>query len=187
MFTPKKNVKEGSKSEKMIHEANISTLRFYRISVLSTLAIYSSVTFLFLWSSFTTRYVILASVSFAICLAAYKFMSHMASPTFGENDRGVVQLQDAGLDLNIGTGGIAEHAKDVIIMCCAVLLLSLLHRYFWFLMLVIPFRLLHLLWVNILAPWIFDPNQEPQVNEKKQQKLERKMRRIGHLTQGGRR
>ncbi|KAA0185633.1 hypothetical protein FBUS_08471 [Fasciolopsis buskii] len=63
------------------------------------------------------------------------------------------------------------------------MILSVAHRYFWFLSLLIPCRIFHILWVNILAPWIFDPNQEPQVNEKKQQKLERKMRRIGHLTQ----
>ncbi|CAH8638005.1 unnamed protein product [Dicrocoelium dendriticum] len=77
-----------------------------------------------------------------------------------------------------------RHAKDIIIMCCGVSLFSLLHRFFWFLLLLIPCRFLHLLWVHILSPWIFDPNQGPQVNEKKQQKLERKMRRIGHLAHG---
>lgn len=35
-------------------------------------------------------------------------MSYMATPTFGRNDRGVEQVQDAGLDLNIGSGGVAE-------------------------------------------------------------------------------
>ncbi|THD27002.1 Transmembrane protein [Fasciola hepatica] len=126
---------------------------------------------------------VLSFTSISACFGAYKFMSYMATPTFGMNDRGVEQIQDAGLDLNISSGGIAEHAKDAIIMCCAILILSVVHRYFWLLLLLIPCRIFHILWVNILAPWIFDPNQEPQVNEKKQQKLERKMRRIGHLTQ----
>ncbi|KAF8564795.1 hypothetical protein P879_05753 [Paragonimus westermani] len=111
-------------------------------------------------------------------------MAYMAKAEYREDERGVLQLQDAGLDLNMSSGGLAEHAKDAILFCCAVTFLSLLHRYFWLLLLLLPGRLLQLLWVNILAPWIFDPNQGPQVNEKKQQKLERKMRRIGHLSQG---
>ncbi|KAF6775926.1 hypothetical protein AHF37_04848 [Paragonimus kellicotti] len=106
-------------------------------------------------------------------------MAYMAKAEYRENERGVLQLQDAGLDLNMGSGGLAEHAKDAILFCCAVMILSLLYQYFWLLLLLLPGRILQLLWVNILAPWIFDPNQGPQVNEKKQQKLERKMRRIG--------
>ncbi|CAL8108598.1 unnamed protein product [Calicophoron daubneyi] len=180
--TTKKPAKEGSKSEKFINEENISTLRFYRYLILFTAALYFAVTFIFFWSTFTTRYVVLSTGCVGLCLAAYKFMSHMATPTYGENERGVRQLQDAGLDLNIGSGGIAEHAKDTIIACSSIMMLTLLHRYFWFLLLMIPFRLMYLLWVHILSPWIFDPNQEPQVNEKKQKKMERKMRRIGHLT-----
>ncbi|KAH8857440.1 Transmembrane protein 208 [Schistosoma japonicum] len=54
------------------------------------------------------------------------------------------------------------------------------YRYL-FLSAYIPMRLFYVLWVNILSPWIFDPNQEVQVNEKKQKKMERKMRRVGHL------
>ncbi|VEL23496.1 unnamed protein product [Protopolystoma xenopodis] len=44
----------------------------------------------------------------------------------------------------------------------------------------LPARGLYLLWVNILAPWIFDPNQEPEINEKKQRKLERRQKRMAN-------
>lgn len=43
-----------------------------------------------------------------------------------------------------------------------------------------PARAFHLLWVNILAPYIFQPAPEdtqPQMTEKKQKKMERKMMR----------
>uniref|UniRef100_A0A183ATB9 ADP,ATP carrier protein n=1 Tax=Echinostoma caproni TaxID=27848 RepID=A0A183ATB9_9TREM len=63
---------------------------------------------LFRWSGFTTRYMVLSFGSLSACLGAYKFMSYMATPTFGVNDRGVEQVQDAGLDLNIGSGGLGE-------------------------------------------------------------------------------
>ena len=40
-----------------------------------------------------------------------------------------------------------------------------------------PGRALYMLWVNILAPWIFA--EAPEVDEKKTKKMERKMKR-GH-------
>ncbi|CAH8570071.1 unnamed protein product [Heterobilharzia americana] len=184
MINQKKPPKEGTKSEKFIHEENTRTLRFYRYLFLASYAVYFLVTLTFFWSTYTKRYIALSLACFSICSAAYKFMSYMATPTYAINDRGTRQLVDAGLDLNIGSGGLGEHAKDTIIMCSLVTLLSLIHQYFWFLLLVIPGRLFYVLWVNILAPWIFDPNQEPQVNEKKQKKMERKMKRVGHLMHG---
>ncbi|KAF7257422.1 hypothetical protein EG68_05317 [Paragonimus skrjabini miyazakii] len=185
MFGPKKPVKQGTKSEKLIYEENRSTLLFYKIISLVTAAFFGILVLTFFCLSWFTKLdIILSSCCLIISLGAYNFMAYMAKAEYRENERGVLQLQDAGLDLNVGSGGLAEHAKDAILFCCAVMFLSLLHRYFWLLLLLLPGRLFQLLWVNILAPWIFDPNQGPQVNEKKQQKLERKMRRIGHLSQG---
>ncbi|TNN13849.1 Transmembrane protein [Schistosoma japonicum] len=181
MLNQKKPPKEGTKSEKLIHEENVRTLRFYRYLFLSAYAIYFLVTLIFFWSTYTKRYITLSLGCFGVCLAAYKFMSYMATPSYAINERGTRQLVDAGLDLNIGSGGLGEQAKDAIIMCSLVTILSLIHQYFWFLLLIIPMRLFYVLWVNILSPWIFDPNQEVQVNEKKQKKMERKMRRVGHL------
>lgn len=42
----------------------------------------------------------------------------------------------------------------------------------------IPGRVCYLFWVHILAPWIFDPNQSPQISEKKQKKQERRLKRM---------
>ena len=44
-----------------------------------------------------------------------------------------------------------------------------------FLFLQIPARAGYMLWTNILAPWIFA--EAPEVDEKKQKKMERKMKR----------
>lgn len=66
------------------------------------------VTFAFFWYSYTTLYICLSLTCFVICMSAYKFMSHMATPQFGINDRGQKQLIDAGFDLNIYSGGMAE-------------------------------------------------------------------------------
>ena len=38
-----------------------------------------------------------------------------------------------------------------------------------------PARAFYLLWVNFLGPWFFAP--PPEVDEKKQKKMERKMKR----------
>ena len=38
-----------------------------------------------------------------------------------------------------------------------------------------PGRALYMLWVNILGPWFFQ--EAPEVDEKKQKKMERKMKR----------
>ncbi|CAH8597799.1 unnamed protein product [Schistosoma margrebowiei] len=184
MLSQKKPHKEGTKSEKLIHEENLRTLKFYRYLFMSCYIVYFVITLTFFWSTYTKRYIALSLGCFGACLAAYKFMSYMASPSYAVNERGTRQLVDAGLDLNIGSGGLGEQAKDAIIMCSLVTILSLIHQYFWFLLLIIPIRLFYVLWVNILAPWIFDPNQETQVNEKKQKKMERKMRRVGHLMHG---
>lgn len=40
----------------------------------------------------------------------------------------------------------------------------------------VPGRALYLLWVNILAPWFF-AEPPPEMDDKKQKKMERKMKR----------
>lgn len=83
-------------------------------------------------------------------------------------------LIDGGLDLNMESG-MSEHAKDLILFTSIVQSLSLLSNYFWLLWLLVPGRAFYMLWVNILAPWIFA--EPPEVDEKKTKKMERKMRR----------
>lgn len=45
----------------------------------------------------------------------------------------------------------------------------------------VPIYAFYSLWVNILGPWFFaPPPAEEQVDEKKQRKMERKMRRMAN-------
>ena len=83
-------------------------------------------------------------------------------------------LLDGGIDLNMEEG-MAEHAKDLILLTAGVQVLSLLSNYFWLLLLLAPIRALYMLWGSILSPWIFA--EAPEVDEKKQKKKEAKMER----------
>lgn len=58
------------------------------------------------------------------------------------------------------------------------MLSSIISTYFWWLWLLAPARGFWILWKNILAPYIFQPAPvATETDEKKQKKLERKMRR----------
>lgn len=73
-----------------------------------------------------------------------------------------------------------RHVKDIIILTAGCQVLSsLISNYFWYLWLLAPARGGWILWKNILQPYFLQPNTgEPEVNEKKQKKLERKMKRM---------
>lgn len=60
------------------------------------------------------------------------------------------------------------------------MLLVLISNYFWYLLLLAPIRALWMLWGSVIKPWLDQRNsqEEPEVNEKKQRKMERKMRRM---------
>lgn len=72
-----------------------------------------------------------------------------------------------------------RHVKDIIILTAGCQLLSsVISTYFWWLWLLAPFRGFWILWKNVLAPYIFEPAPaSTEVSEKKQKKLERRMRR----------
>ncbi|WAR12389.1 TM208-like protein [Mya arenaria] len=109
--------------------------------------------------TFTTFYIVLSMLVLCVYGGCYKFMSSMAG---------------GGIDLNM-EAGMAEHAKDVILLTAIVQILALISNYFWLLWLVAPGRAFYILWVNILSPWIFA--EAPEVDDKKQKKMERKMKR----------
>lgn len=72
-----------------------------------------------------------------------------------------------------------RHVKDIIILTAGCQLLSsIISTYFWWLWLLAPFRGIWIVWKNILAPYIFQPAPvSTEADEKKQKKMERKMRR----------
>jgi len=73
--------------------------------------------------------------------------------------------------------------KDVIILTAGCQLLSsIISNHFWWLWLLVPIRLGWILWKNVLGPYFFQPAPEnPQVDEKKQKKMERKQKRMANM------
>ncbi|GIY50125.1 transmembrane protein 208 [Caerostris extrusa] len=162
--------KQGTKGQKQIVEENKQTLKFYSIMALSSELTYIGIMLTLFWESYTALYMFLSLATVLVFAGSLQFMHSMAGATYSETG----QLLDGGIDLNMESG-FAEHLKDLIILTSAIQILSLISSYFWFLWLLAPARAFYMLWVNVLAPWIFSP--APEVDEKKQKKLERKAKR----------
>merc|ERR1740128_1094394 len=82
-----------------------------------------------------------------------------------------------GGDLNM-EGGLAEHLKDLIILTAGSQALSLLSTWLWLLLLLAPLRAFYMLWSSVIAPWIFQPGEEPdEMSDKKKKKQDRQMKR----------
>ncbi|KAL3275501.1 hypothetical protein HHI36_020261 [Cryptolaemus montrouzieri] len=163
--------KQGTKGAKQIVEENISTLNFYRNMAIGANA-FSLIILVFYNSSIS---ILLYIFSCAVYIGAYQFMVYMSRAKYSETG----QLLDSGVDLNM-EGGIAEHIKDIIILTAGCQVLSsAISSYFWLLWLCAPARGFWILWKNILGPYFFQPGAPQQeVDEKKQRKMERKMKRI---------
>ncbi|XP_050689611.1 transmembrane protein 208-like [Eriocheir sinensis] len=166
--------KQGTKGTKQIMQENTDTLAFYRNMILGSAAVYFGVGMIFFtaFPMLDLTLVVLAGIVFAAC---YHFMSSMATPKLGSDGA----ILDEGCDLNI-EGGIAEHVKDLVILTSGTVVLGTISSYFWLLWLLAPFRGAQMLWTNILGPWFFQeaPDAEPEerVLDKKQRKLERRMK-----------
>ncbi|KAG6804127.1 transmembrane protein [Apis mellifera caucasica] len=166
-----KKTKVATKGAKQIVEENKTTLNFYQNMIIGAVGIYFMITMLFF--NFTTLATTLTIFSGIVYVGSYQFMKYIAHATYSESG----QLLDSGIDLNM-EGGIAEHIKDLIILTSGVQVLSLISNYFWLLWLLVPLRGGWMLWKQILAPWFFAPaSEQPEVSEKKQRKLEKKMAR----------
>ncbi|XP_044272361.1 transmembrane protein 208 [Tribolium madens] len=170
-MAPPQKGKQGTKGAKQIVEENVSTLNFYRNMAIVSNAL--SLIILVFYNS--TISIVLYLFSCAVYIGAYQFMVYMAKPKHTETG----QLLDSGVDLNM-EGGIAEHVKDIIILTAGCqILASIISNYFWLLWLLAPARGAWIIWKNILSPYFFpDVPFEPEVDEKKQKKMERKMKRM---------
>ncbi|XP_046733973.1 transmembrane protein 208 [Diprion similis] len=169
MAPPTKSTKVATRGAKQILEENASTLSFYRNMVFGASGIYlTAMMVFFAFTTFTITFTILTGLIYVAC---YQFMAYMARAKYAESG----QLIDSGVDLNM-EGGIAEHVKDLIILTSGVQVLSLISNYFWFLWLLAPLRGGWMLWTKILSPWFFAaPQDQPEIDEKKQRKMERKL------------
>ncbi|KAB0792303.1 hypothetical protein PPYR_14262 [Photinus pyralis] len=169
-MAPQQKGKQATKGAKQIVEENVSTLNFYRNMAIASNA--TSLIILVFYNSPISIFLYLFSCF--VYIASYQFMVYMAKTKHSETG----QLVDSGVDLNM-EGGIAEHVKDIIILTAGCQLLSsAISTYFWLLWLLAPARGFWLAWKNILAPYFFqEAPVDPAANEKKQKKLERRMRR----------
>lgn len=70
-----------------------------------------------------------------------------------------------------------RNVKDLIILTSGTQVLSLISNWFWFLLLLAPARAVWMLWGSVIQPWLNQRNEQPEVDEKKQKKLERKAKR----------
>ncbi|XP_055920424.1 transmembrane protein 208 [Eupeodes corollae] len=164
--------KQGTKGAKQIVEENTATLSFYRNMALGSTA--ASLLLNVIFFEFGKLAVIMSVITIATLVAAYQFMAFMSKAKFSETGA----ILSSGNDLNM-EGGIAENAKDLIILSSGTLLLTLLSNYFWFLLLLVPIRAVWMLWGSVIQPWLAQRNEaEPEPDEKKQRKMERKMRRM---------
>ncbi|XP_053202527.1 transmembrane protein 208-like isoform X2 [Panonychus citri] len=167
-------MKTATKGQKQILEDNKSTIKLYLGISSVSLITYLLVTFIFFFQQFTFRYMFFTFLTIIIYIGAIGFMKFMAQPSYSETG----SLVDGGLDLNM-EAGMAEYAKDIVILTAGVQLLSLISNYFILLWFAAPGYASYLIWVNILGPWIFAPApEEGPVNEKKQKKLDRRMKRM---------
>lgn len=74
-----------------------------------------------------------------------------------------------------------RHVKDIIILTSGAQILALVSNWFWFLLLLGPIRAVYMLWGSVIKPWLESGKGEqenPQINDKKQKKLERRMKRV---------
>ncbi|XP_054275272.1 transmembrane protein 208 [Macrosteles quadrilineatus] len=166
--------KQGTKGQKQIVEENSETLKFYLQMALIANGIYYALALTVLNDCFTWFNILMLLIASATYVACYQFMAYISVAKYTDGG----QLIDSGVDLNM-EGGLSEHVKDLIILTSAVQVLSLLSNYFWLLWLAAPGRAIHLAWANILSPYFFQQAPPQEIDEKKQRKMERRMKR-GH-------
>ena len=71
-----------------------------------------------------------------------------------------------------------SYPQDLIILTAGAQSFSILTTWFWLLLLLAPLRGFLMLWTNVIAPWIFQPApEEDEISDKKQKKMDRKMKR----------
>lgn len=70
-----------------------------------------------------------------------------------------------------------RNIKDLVILASGTQIFSLLSNWFWFLLFLAPIRAIYMLWGSVIQPWLTQRSEQPEVDDKKQKKLERKAKR----------
>ena len=167
--------KQGTRGEKQILQENADTIAFYFNVLAASNLLYLALRYALFWESFTTKFVVLFSLTSLLSWASYHFMKYMARPVLAEDN---VTVISAGSDLNM-QGHVSDYLKDIMLFSPIVFFFSLLSNYFWLLLLVYPAYAFYLLWKNFLGPWFFAPAPEPdESQEAKKGKEKRKIVRV---------
>ena len=158
-----------------IAKENVETITFYRNMILGANGIYF-LAMTILGASYQSTEIAMFLLVLLIYVGSFQFLFRLGTPKTSEPD-GKGQLLDPGLDLNMESG-MAEHVKDAIILTAIAQILSLLSNYLWLILAFAPIRLFWMAWKSFISPWLFAPApEEEEIDEKKQRKLDRKMRR----------
>lgn len=174
-FGKKKVGKVGTRGAQQIAKENVETITFYRNMILGANGIYFLIMTI-LGATYHSTEISMFLLVLMIYVGCFQFLFRCGTPKTSEPD-GKGQLIDPGLDLNMESG-LAEHVKDAIILTAIAQILSLLSNYCWLALSFAPLRLFWMAWKSIIAPWLFAPApEEEEIDEKKQRKLDRKMKR----------
>ncbi|CAF1149980.1 unnamed protein product [Rotaria sordida] len=125
----KKKGKQATKGEAQIVKDNAQTIEFYKKILMIANVTFIAVHFIFYFITGLSHVsLILFVLSTAIGWYVWSFMRQV----------GTQKSTGSVTDLNL-EGSISEYAKDIILTIVITQSTSLLHRYFWWLILAIPF------------------------------------------------
>jgi hypothetical protein len=164
--------KQGTRGLKQILEENGQTIKFYFYAFSGSNTIYLLLRFLFFWESFTTKFIILYSITLIIQFFSYYYMKLMGTPIYDDDNK---TITDSGSDLNM-EGHISEYLKDAILFPIIIYAISLYTNFSWLLLLVVPLYAFIKLWKSVIGPWIFAP--APEENTEQDQKKVKEKKKI---------
>ncbi|XP_003742128.1 transmembrane protein 208 [Galendromus occidentalis] len=169
-----KGKKEATRGQKQIAEENKETLKYYMMMAGISLGIRLTAYIFVGREVFTIAEMLCLTFTVVLQACSLSMMSLFAKCVYGDRQ----QVVDAGTDLNMKNGN-AEYLKDFIILASIIQMLTIASSKFYWLLLAVPGYAIFVLWVNVLGPWFFAPAPaEEEISDKKQRKLDRKMRRM---------
>ena len=113
--------KQGTRGEKQILQDNADTVKFYFNVLAASNVAYLALRYLFFWESFTTKFVVLFTLTSLLSWASFYFMKYMAKPILAEDN---VTVISAGSDLNM-QGHVSDYLKDIMLYSPIVYIFSL--------------------------------------------------------------
>ncbi|KAK3267796.1 hypothetical protein CYMTET_23670, partial [Cymbomonas tetramitiformis] len=143
--------KQGAKKRV---EENKSHLKFHLAALVSILALHVVLRFYvfrstLIWWHYVS--IVAGSISNLIC---YKGIQLCAAPTYGEQG----ELVDGGLDLATARG-LNGYMHDLLYVTLLTQSLVLVSDWFYLIFSVVPGFLAYKLWTDVLAPYIFTPQE----------------------------